>query len=129
MTDEKKFTILLAEDDKFISRAYTDGLGRVGFNVIPAADGNETIAKARESKPDLILLDLIMPMKNGFEALEELKGDKELKAIPVIVLSNLGQETDIEQARKLGAVDYMIKANFSLQEVIDKIKTYLDPKK
>ena len=122
---EKKFAILLAEDDKFISRAYTDGLSRAGFNVIPAMDGNEALAKARENKPDLVLLDLIMPGKNGFETLEELKADSKLKNIPVIVLSNLGQETDIEQAKKLGAADYMVKANYSLQEVIDKIKKYL----
>ncbi len=117
--------ILLAEDDKFISRAYKDGFTRAGFDVVLAFDGNEALEKAVTEKPDLILLDLVMPSKNGFEALGELKMDKNLKKIPVIVLSNLGQESDVERAQELGAADYMIKADFSMQEVVGKIKEYI----
>lgn len=117
--------ILLAEDDKFISRAYQDGFKRAGFEVILAFNGNEALDKAREESPDLILLDLVMPSKNGFETLGDLKMDKDLKKIPVIVLSNLGQDSDIERAEELGAIDYMIKADFSMQEVVDKIKEYV----
>lgn len=117
--------ILLAEDDKFISRAYTDGFKRAGLEVINAYDGNETLEKAKTEKPDLILLDLIMPEKNGFEALTDIKTDPELKKIPVIVLSNLGQDSDIERAQELGAEDYMIKANFSMADVVNKIKEYM----
>lgn len=117
--------ILLAEDDKFISRAYQDGFTRAGFDVVLAFDGNEALAKAVSEKPDLILLDLVMPNKNGFEALGELKTNKFLKKTPVIVLSNLGQDSDIERAKELGATDYMIKADFSMQEVVGKIKEYV----
>ena len=117
--------ILLAEDDKFISRAYKDGFERAGFEVVLAFDGNEAMIKAVSEKPDLILLDLVMPNKNGFETLGELKMDKTLKNIPVIVLSNLGQDSDIERSKSLGATDYMVKADFSMQEVVGKIKEYM----
>ena len=125
MSETKKVKILMAEDDKFISRAYKDGLSRAGFDITMAIDGNEAIAFAKEGLPDIILLDLIMPEKNGFEALEELKKMPETKDIPVIVLSNLGQDTDIKQSKDLGAVDYLIKSNYSMPEVIEKIKKYL----
>jgi DNA-binding response OmpR family regulator len=117
--------ILLAEDDVFISRAYQDGLGRAGFNIIAAADGAEALKKAEAEVPDLILLDVIMPIKNGFEVLEELKKNEKLKNIPVIVLSNLGQDSDIEKGRKLGAADYLIKSNHSLREVAEKVSEHL----
>ena len=115
----------MAEDDKFISRAYKDGLTRAGFEIIMAIDGNETIKLAKSEQPDIILLDLIMPEKNGFEALEELRTDPETKEIPVIILSNLGQDTDIKQGKELGAVDYLIKSNYSMPEVIKIIKKYI----
>ncbi len=122
---DKQIKILLAEDDKFISKAYQDGLGRAGFKVIAAYDGNEALKKAREEKPDIVLLDLIMPEKNGFETLEEIKADNDLKNIPIIILSNLGQDSDIQRGRDLGANDYLIKSNFSIKEVIEKIKESL----
>jgi DNA-binding response OmpR family regulator len=117
--------ILLAEDDQFISRAYKDGLGRAGYKIITAMDGREALKKIRSEEPDMVLLDLIMPEKNGFEVLEEMKKDKALKNIPVIVLSNLGQESDVDQGKKLGAVDYLIKSNVSIKEVIEVIKLHL----
>jgi two-component system, OmpR family, alkaline phosphatase synthesis response regulator PhoP len=120
-----KKKILLAEDDKFISRAYEDGLGKAGFEVVVANDGGEAIAKVKSEKPDIVLLDLIMPTKNGFEVLEELKLDPDLSKIPVVVLSNLGQDSDVKKSKDLGAVDYLVKSNFSMKEVIEKIKFYL----
>jgi len=120
-----KVKIVLAEDDKFISKAYQDGLRRGNYEVIPAFNGIEAVEKIKAEKPDLILLDIIMPDKNGFEVLEEIKIIPELKNIPVIFLSNLGQETDIQKGRELGAVDYLIKSNFSMKEVISKISEYL----
>lgn len=123
--DKTKHKILLAEDDKFISRAYKDGLERAGFEIIIAFDGVEAIKKIREEKPDLILLDLIMPDKNGFEVLEEIKMDDALKNMRVIILSNLGQDSDIEKGKALGAADYLIKSNLSMKEVIEKVKFYL----
>jgi len=127
MAGSKK-KIILGEDDKYISRAYSDGLSDAGFEVIVASDGEEVLDHAKKQKPDLILLDLIMPIKNGFETLEELKMDDELKKIPVIVLSNLGQDSDVEKGEQLGAVDYLIKSNFSMDEVIEKVKFHLAKK-
>ena len=113
--------ILLAEDDKFIARAYQDGLSRAGFEVVLAVNGQEAIDKVKSEKTDLVLLDLIMPKKNGFEVLEEIKADKTLK-MPVIILSNLSQDSDIEKAKELGAAGYIVKSNFSMKEVIEKIE-------
>ena len=123
--ENQKIKIVLAEDDKFISRAYQDGLQRAGFTITTAYDGNEAVAKIKEVKPDLILLDIIMPEKNGFEVIEEIKQDAALSAIPIIILSNLGQDSDIQKGRALGANDYLIKSNLSMSEVIEKIKMYL----
>lgn len=120
--------ILLAEDDTFISRAYGDGFTRAGFDVVLAHDGVEALSKIRSEKPDIILLDIIMPDKNGFEVLEEIKKDKGFSNIPVIVLSNLGQQSDIEQGKKLGAVDYLIKSNTSMKEVVEKVRSHLGVK-
>ena len=117
--------ILLAEDDHFLSVALGDKLEREGFTVFKSLNGAETLIKAKESKPDLILLDLIMPQKTGFQVLEELKQDEELKTVPVIILSNLGQESDIEKAKSLGAVDYLVKSDVQMGEVVAKLKTYL----
>ncbi len=122
---ENKKLVLIAEDDKYISIAYKDGLSRAGFDVIIAMDGVEAITKINSDKPDLILLDLIMPIKNGFEVLDEIKKDPKINKIPVIVLSNLGQDTDISKGKELGAVDYLIKSDFSMKEVIEKLKFYL----
>lgn len=121
--------ILLAEDDKYICRAYKDGLERAGFQILVAFDGVEAMKKVHSEKPDLILLDLVMPIKNGFEVLEELKKDPALKRIPVIILSNLGQDSDVEKGKSLGAVDYLIKSDFSMKEVIEKVKKHLTKRK
>lgn len=128
MAGNKK-KILLIEDDKYIFRAYKDGLERAGFEVIGASDGAEGVAKAKDKKPDLILLDLILPIKNGFEVLEEIKMDDATKNIPVVILSNLGQESDVAKGNALGAEDYLIKSNYSMKEVVEKVKFQLVKKK
>ena len=117
--------ILLVEDDKFISRAYKDGIERAGFVITVASDGRESMKIMQAENPDLVLLDLVLPMKNGFEVLSEMKMDEKLKDIPVIILSNLGQESDIQKGKDLGAVDYLIKSNFTMKQVILKIKEHL----
>ncbi len=117
--------ILLAEDDKFLATAMSDKLGREGFEVLHSANGVQALELARSGSPDLILLDLIMPQKTGFEVLAELKLDPKLKKIPVIILSNLGQESDIEKAKSLGAVDYLVKSDVQMKEVVEKIKQVL----
>ncbi len=126
---EKKKKILLIEDDKYIFRAYKDGLERAGFEVVGAFDGAEGVNKAKTEKPDIILLDLILPVKNGFEALEEIKMDESIRRVPVLILSNLGQESDVEKGNALGAEDYLIKSNYSMKEVIERVKFHLAKKK
>lgn len=117
--------ILVAEDDKFLARAYEFKLSRAGCQIIMAANGEEAINKMKAEKPDLVLLDIIMPKKNGFDILLEIKADPELKAIPVIIMSNLGQEGDIKKGLQAGAIDYIVKANTSLEEVVKLIEKYL----
>ena len=109
----KKYKVLLAEDDKFISLAYKDGLTRAGYSVIYAENGKKALDLTKKEKPDIIMLDIIMPEMNGFEVLEALKKEKTTKKIPVVILSNLGQESDIKKGQELGATDYMIKSNYS----------------
>lgn len=125
MKNDKMKKIILAEDDKFISMAYQDGLRREGFNVITAFNGIEALEKIRSEKPDIVLLDIIMPDKNGFEVLTEINSDPTINKIPVIIMSNLGQDNDIKKGKELGAKDYMIKANYSISEVVKKIKEYI----
>jgi DNA-binding response OmpR family regulator len=120
-----KSKILIAEDDSFLLLAVKDKLSRAGFDVITAVNGIEALEKMRSFKPDLVLLDLVMPQKGGFDTLEDVQRDKALKKIPIIILSNLGHESDVKKAEELGAVDYIVKANFSLKKVVEKVKFYL----
>lgn len=125
MTMGEQPTILVIEDDQFLTKAYQAKLSRVGMVVETAADGDAGMAKIQALKPDLILLDLMLPKKNGFEVLEQVQANAELKNIPVIVLSNLGQDTDIEKGKQLGAVDYLVKTNVKLDAVVEKIRAHL----
>lgn len=120
--------ILLVEDDKFLLKFFAARLKEEDFEVILAEDGEEAVRKVKEKKPDLVLLDLILPKKDGFAVLKEIKSDEKTKNIPVFVLSNLGQESDREKAKELGAVDYLVKVNFDLKEIIKKIKNYFNSK-
>jgi len=113
--------ILLAEDDRFLRKAAETALKRQGFGVLGAVDGEEALRVARAETPDLILLDLIMPKLQGFEVLRALKADSATAAIPVIILSNLGQESDVKQAMAAGAVAYFVKANLSLRELVKRV--------
>lgn len=118
-------TILIVEDDKFLRELITQKLAKEGYDTLMAIDGEEGIKNIREGKPDLVLLDLILPGIDGFEVLSRMKEDENLAKIPVIILSNLGQREEVERGLKLGANDYMIKAHFTPREIIDKIKTIL----
>ncbi len=122
-TQKKK--ILLAEDEQFLARTYKNKLEVENFEVVLAGDGEEAITKIQSEKPDLILLDLMMPLKSGFEVLHVIKVDDNVKHIPVIVASNLGQQSDIDEAKRLGAVDFIVKSNVSLKDMIAKVKQYL----
>lgn len=126
MTQAKK--ILLVEDDLFLVRAYQAMFKKEGFVVVVAYDGIEATEKVKAEKPDLILLDIMLPKRSGFEFLEDVKKDKELKDIPVVILSVLGHDRDIEKAKKLGAADYIVKSEETLRSVMDKIRGYLGEK-
>lgn len=117
--------ILIVEDDKFLRELLTRKLTEAGYNVIEALDGEEGIKKIKEERPDLVLLDLILPGIDGFAVLTQMKEDPVLSSIPVIILSNLGQKQEIERGLKLGAVDYLIKAHFTPIEIVEKVKNVL----
>ena len=119
--DEAARRVLLAEDDRFLRKAAETALKRQGFTVLPAVDGEEALRTARAEAPHLILLDLIMPRMQGFEVLRALKADPATAAIPVIILSNLGQDSDVKQAMEAGAVGYFVKANLSLQDLVKRV--------
>jgi len=114
--------ILLIEDDKFLSDIYVTKFAKLGYKIDTAYDGEEGIKKIKKEKPDIVLLDIRLPIKDGFGVLKEAKADEKIKDIPIILLTNLGQKEDIEKGLKLGAVDYLIKAQFTPQEVVDRIK-------
>ncbi len=118
-------TILIIEDDKFLRELIAQKLTKEGYNISEAIDGEEGIKKIESEKPDLVLLDLILPGIDGFEVLSKMKENPNLSSIPVIILSNLGQKEDVEKGLKMGAVDYLIKAHFTPGEIIEKIKSVL----
>lgn len=119
-------TILLVEDERSLSEVLGYELKRSNFDVEFAYDGEEALEKLEKIKPDLILLDLILPKINGFDVLEKIKRDFDTRSIPVIVLSNLGSDDDIKRAIKLGAVDYYVKAQHPLLEIVEKISKFLE---
>ncbi|MEK7067071.1 MAG: response regulator [Patescibacteria group bacterium] len=119
------FTVLLVEDDKFLRDLLMRKLENENLKVEVASNGKEVFDKARECKPKLILLDLILPDMDGFQILDNLKQNAESKDIPVLVLSNLGQKDDIEKCMELGAADYLIKAHFTPRDIVAKIKKLL----
>ncbi len=116
--------ILIVEDDKFLRLLLERKLKNENFEVISAEDGEEALEKIVTEKPDLILLDIILPKKSGFSVLEEINKDENLKKIPVFIISNLGQPEDIERGKNLGAKEYFVKAGLSLEELIKKIKIF-----
>jgi len=121
------YKILLGEDEEFVARSYVRKLQVEGFEVIHAHNGEEALKMLLLEKPDLVILDLMMPLKTGFEVLQELKKDayKEVVKIPIIVASNLGQKSDIDTALSLGAIDFLVKSNISLKELVAKVREHL----
>ncbi len=125
MTDPKEIKILIVEDDKFLRELLIRKLKGEGFIISIAPDGGKALAMIKKEQPQLILLDLILPGIDGFEILKQIKNDNQISKIPVIILSNLGQQEEVEKGLKLGAVDYLIKAHFTPDEIISKIKKIL----
>ena len=124
-----KTKILIIEDDQFLREFLFKKLSEENFEVLAAKEGKEGVELAKKEKPDLILLDLILPEKNGYEVLEDLKKNPLTSEIPVLVLSNLGQKEEIEEAFRKGAKDYLVKAYFSLEEIVSKIRLLLKKQK
>ncbi len=122
-------TILLCEDEEFVARSYIRKLELEGYKVKHVPNGQEAVDAIKAGGIDLVLLDLMMPIKTGFEVLTEIKdtASEEVKKIPIVVASNLGQKSDIEEAKSLGAVDFVVKSNISLKELADKVKQYIKP--
>lgn len=126
MSDSPKQKILVVEDDKFLGALFVRKLVAEGFEVAHAVDAPAAYESLEKSVPEIILLDLILPGENGFSILEKVKKDDRLKHIPVIVFSNLGQQEDIDRTKALGAIDFMIKANFTLDEVVKRVRGVLE---
>lgn len=113
--------VLIVEDDKFLASAYQLKFKKVGFDVHIASNGQEAINSVKTFVPDIIILDLIMPVKDGFTVLQELKADPAFKDIPIVVASNLGQQEDIDKALKMGATTFLIKTEYSLEKIVEMI--------
>jgi len=122
---KEKATILLVEDDTFISGMYQTKLSMLGYTVRTAMDGEAGWAELEREAPDLILLDIVLPKKDGFEVLGNIRSSDKLKNLPVILLTNLGQKPDVQKGLELGADDYIIKAHFTPSEVVEKIEKML----
>jgi len=113
--------ILLAEDDRILRRAGEVTLTKRGYAVIVAVDGEDALAKAQAHKPDLILLDVMMPKLDGFEVLARLKENPDTRPIPVIMLTNLGQESDVNRAVERGARAYLVKSSLGPEQLAEKV--------
>ncbi len=117
--------ILLAEDDRILRKAGEVSLRKKGYDVIAAVDGEDALAKTRDHKPDLVLLDVMMPKMHGFDVLHAIKGDPAVRDIPVIMLTNLEQPADIRRAADAGAHSYLVKSNLDLDELAERISDAL----
>ncbi len=117
--------VLLVEDDPFLSNLLKVRLQKENVDVFLARDGEEALKRIEEDRPSLVLLDLILPKKSGFEILEKISTDPQLKDVPVIILSNLGQTSDIQRGKELGAIEYYVKAKISIDDLVGKVKTFL----
>jgi len=120
-----KKKILIIEDEKILLDLLQKKLSQEGYDILASHNGKEGLKAMKEQKPDLILLDIIMPKMSGFEVMEEMNKDPELKEIPIIIVSNSGQPVEIERAQSLGAKDWLVKTEFDPQLVIDKVKKQL----
>ncbi|MBI3671822.1 response regulator [Candidatus Azambacteria bacterium] len=118
--------VLVVEDEEFLAKALKDSLSFEGYAVDVVGNGDEAINKVRSDKPNIILLDLLLPKKSGLEVVEEIKSDPDLRLIPVIVLSNLSGDAEIKRALEIGADDYFVKSQHPIEEVIDRVKGYIE---
>jgi len=117
--------ILVAEDDKFLANAYRVKLSKANYEISLASDGEELLSIIDGFGPDLLLLDLVMPKKDGFSVLSELRQNPKWAKLPVIVASNLGQKEDIDKAKMLGASDYVVKSDLAMKDLVVKITSLI----
>lgn len=118
----KTMKLLIIEDERALNKAFEDKFTRANYEVKVAFDGEEGLAIAKSFAPDAIVLDLVMPKKDGFEVLKELHTDSSLSTVPVVVVSNLGEDGDIKRALALGAKDYYVKSEHPINEIVEKVK-------
>ena len=126
MFKDKPKKILLIEDEELIISLLQRKLEKEGYQVSVARNGVEGMEKMREDKPDLILLDIVMPRMGGFEVMGEMRKEKELRVIPIIIISNSGQPVELDRAKKMGVRDWLIKTEFDPKEVLSKVKKQID---
>ena len=122
-SNQNQKLVLLVEDDPFLSNILMMKLQKEGLNVIHAVDGDDALTKLNEGDYEMVLLDLILPKKNGFEVLEAMRKDSRFETTPVIIVSNLGQDSDMEKARSLGVIDYIVKERLSIDDLVAKVKS------
>lgn len=123
--ESAKAHVLLVEDDVFLASIYQKKFEMEGYKISVAENGEKGLADAKKKKPDIILLDILLPKMDGFTVLQNLKADATTKDIPIILLTNLGQKDDVEKGLEAGASDYLIKAHFKPSEIVDKVKKIL----
>lgn len=121
-----KQKIVLVEDDEILSKVLYEELKDAGFDVQQVFDGEAGLKLVQSAKPDLVLLDLVLPKKHGFDVLAELKKSLATKEIPVIILTMLGQDEEIKKGLKLGAEDYIVKSQHAVAEIVEKVKSFLN---
>ena len=122
---DKKYKVLIVEDEETLSQMYAMKFNKEGYDAETALDGQEGIDKTAAFKPDIILLDIILPKVDGFAVLEAIKKEKDSAKIPVIMLTNLGQSEDVDKGKKMGAQDYLVKANCTPMDVVNKVAEHL----
>lgn len=126
VSTEKKKVVLAVEDDTFLAGVHRNKMAKEGFDIFIAGNGREALDFLKTKKPDIILLDLIMPVMDGFETLKAIKENPETKDLKVVILSNLSQEEDKQRVMDMGALDYIVKANVSFREIVEKVKSYME---
>jgi DNA-binding response OmpR family regulator len=124
--EKAKIHVLIVEDDAFLANIYKTKFEMEGFKVSTSENGEAGLSDIKKKKPDIVLLDILLPKMDGFAVLERLKADNEAKNIPVILLTNLGQKDDVQKGLEMGAVDYLIKAHFKPSEVVEKVRKILN---
>lgn len=125
MPKDQKKKVLIVEDDIFLSNIYSKKFSSEGYEVISAGDGKKGLNLAKQKKPDIVLLDLMLPSMDGFQVLEEIRKDEEIKDTPVILLTNINDQDGIKKGYDLGAKDYIIKTFFTPSEVVEKVRKFL----